>query len=117
MTLRIYRKTFRRFTDPTLSLRRCFLSMKKDDMQMMHTWIAAVRHLAHELTEAGTLVTDDDAIIVLTLGLPPTYENFVITLDVTPDEQLTLDLIITHLLNEESRQLMANGAESHHDCK
>jgi hypothetical protein len=47
--------------------------------------------------------------------LPPTYENFVIILDATPDEQLMLDLVITHLLNEESRQLMANGAESHDD--
>jgi gag-polypeptide of LTR copia-type len=76
--------------------------MKKGDMQTMHTWIAAVRHLAHEFTEAGTTVTDDDTIIVLMLGLPLTYENFVITLDVTPDEQLTLDLVITRLLNEES---------------
>jgi gag-polypeptide of LTR copia-type len=76
--------------------------MKKSDTQTMHTWIAAVRHLAQELTEAGTTVTDDDTIIVLMLGLPLTYKNFVITLDVTPDEQLTLDLVITRLLNEES---------------
>jgi len=32
------------------------------------------------------------------------YNNFVVTLDLTPPENLTVDYVITRLLNEESRQ-------------
>ena len=94
-----------------LSLRRRFLSMSKDESKSMRTWIAKVRHLAHELTENGTEVTDDDIIIALTLGLPPAYDNFIVTLDATPDGELTLDLVIAHLLNEESHQHMTSSIE------
>ncbi|KAJ7915701.1 hypothetical protein B0H13DRAFT_2324094 [Mycena leptocephala] len=38
-------------------------------------------------------------------GLPPTYDNFVVSLDSTPPDDLTLDYVITRLLNEEARQL------------
>jgi gag-polypeptide of LTR copia-type len=92
-----------------LLLRRQFLSMKQDELKSMHSWIATVRHLAQQLTKAGTEVMDDDITIALTLGLPPSYENFVVMLDATPDDQLTLDHIITCFFNEESHHQMASG--------
>jgi len=48
-------------------------------------------------------VTDEDMILVLTMGLPANYENFVMVLDSTPPEIFTLQYVITRLLNEESR--------------
>ena len=91
-----------------LSLKQHFLSMQKDEAQPMHAWIAAMQSIIHELADAGTEVSEDDIIIILTLGLPPSYKNFVITLDATPNNQFTLDLIITCLLNEESYQTMVD---------
>ena len=89
--------------------------MQKDEAQPMHAWIAAMQSIIHELADAGTEVSEDDIIIILTLGLPPSYKNFVITLDATPNNQFTLDLIITHLLNEESRQVMVDMDNMHND--
>ena len=91
-----------------LSLKPHFLSMQKDKVQPMHAWIAAMQNVVHELADASTEVSEDNIIIILTLGLPPSYENFVIMLDTPPDNQFTLDLVITHLLNEESHQKMVD---------
>ncbi len=38
------------------------------------------------------------------MGLPSSYERFIITLDSTPPANLTLDYVINRLLNEESGQ-------------
>ena len=70
----------------------------------MSHWIAVVKQVAYQLTEIGATASDEDIIVALTLGLPNSYENFVVTLDSTPFDQLTLDYITMRLLNEESRQ-------------
>ena len=75
-----------------LSLKQCFLSMRKEEAQPMHAWIAAVQSVIHKLADTSTEVLEDNIIIILTLGLPPSCKNFVITLDATPDNQFTLDL-------------------------
>jgi hypothetical protein len=46
---------------------------------------------------------DEDLILVLTMGLPTNYNTFVILLDATPPDELTLNNVITQLLNQESR--------------
>jgi hypothetical protein len=68
----------------------------------MQNFISEAHCIALQLTEIGIAVDDEDIILVLTRGLPSTYENFVITLDSTPTSQLTLDYIISCLLNEEA---------------
>ena len=68
--------------------------MWKDEAQPMCAWITAIQSVLHELADAGTEVLEDDIIVILSLGLPPTYENVVIMLDTTPNNQFTLDLII-----------------------
>ena len=45
-------------------------------------------------------VTDEDQILALTMGLDVSYEPFVISLDSTQLELLTLDYIIHCLLNK-----------------
>jgi len=78
--------------------------MTKDPNKLMSHWIAAVKQVAYQLTDIGTTTSDKDIIIALKLGLPNSYKNFVVTLDSTPFDQLTLDYVTMRLLNEESRQ-------------
>ncbi len=47
---------------------------------------------------------DEDHILVITSSLPPSFEHFVVTLDATPESELTLELVHHCLLNEDSRQ-------------
>lgn len=70
----------------------------------MQSWVAEVRHAAHQLKDAKAEATDEDIILVLTQGLPITFENFVVSLDTTASSDLTLNYIISCLLNEEARQ-------------
>ncbi|KAF9559390.1 hypothetical protein CPC08DRAFT_637894, partial [Agrocybe pediades] len=57
------------------------------------------------LDQAGIAVTDQDKILALTMGLPPSYDAVIINFDSTPSDQLTLNHVISRLLNEEVRQL------------
>ena len=57
--------------------------------------------MAFQLMEIGVTITDEDQILALTMGLDVSYKSFVISLDGTQPELLTLDYIIHHLLNED----------------
>ncbi|KDQ55340.1 hypothetical protein JAAARDRAFT_110450, partial [Jaapia argillacea MUCL 33604] len=87
-----------------LALRRRFLTAAKKDSQSMVSWIADVRRNAFKLEDIGVKVEDKDLILVLTMGLPPAYETFVVSLDSTPPDDLILEFVIARLLNEEARQ-------------
>jgi hypothetical protein len=87
-----------------LSLRRRFITMKKGDKQSIQSWVADVRRVAFQLSEIDSTVPDEDIILVLTAGLPPSYESFIISLDAVSPDLLTLDFVISRLLNEEARQ-------------
>jgi hypothetical protein len=68
----------------------------------MLAWIGQVKAgMAFQLMEIGVAVTDEDQILVLTMGLDVSYEPFIISLDSTQPELLTLDYVIHHLLNED----------------
>lgn len=45
--------------------------------------------------------TEEDTILALTMGLDKPYKSFIISLDTTPPEQLTLEHVISCMLNEE----------------
>lgn len=87
-----------------LSLRRRFITMKKGDTQSIQSWIADIRRVAFQLSEIDVSVPDEDIILVLTAGLPPSYDSFIISLDAVSPDLLTLDFVISRLLNEEARQ-------------
>ena len=87
-----------------LSLRRCFITMKKGDTQSIQSWVADVRRVAFQLSEIDVTVPDEDVILVLTAGLPSSYESFIISLDAVSPSSLTLDFVVSRLLNEEARQ-------------
>ncbi|KAF9552652.1 hypothetical protein CPC08DRAFT_615802, partial [Agrocybe pediades] len=66
----------------------------------MQAWIGQVQGLAFRLEQAGIAVTDQDKILALTMGLPPSYDAVIINFDSTPSDQLTLNHVISRLLNE-----------------
>ena len=87
-----------------IALCRKFLWLSKAEDQPMLSWIANVHHTTFCLGEIGVKVSDEDLVLVLMQGLPPSYENFVVILGATNTTQLTSEHVITQLLNEEARQ-------------
>jgi hypothetical protein len=87
-----------------LTVRRQFWKLEKGDGGVQ-AFISNARRLANHLIEIGVTVDDEDIILVLTGGLPSSYENFVVSLDSTPPSELTLEYVVTRLLNEEACQL------------
>src|ERR1700737_3342651 len=85
-------------------MRQKFFYMVMDEEKSMEAWIASVRDIAHRLEAANFEVKDIDLIIALTQGLPDCYDPFIVSLDATPIDQLNIDSVIAHLLNEESHQ-------------
>ena len=70
----------------------------------MEAWIGRIQTLVLRMEHAGIDVTAQDQILALTMGLPPSYDAVIINFDATPPEQLTVNHVITRLLNEETRQ-------------
>ena len=64
-----------------MSLRQKFNTMTKHADQSMSSWIADVQQAAFRLNEVGYTATDEDKILVLTQGLPPSYDPLIISLD------------------------------------
>ena len=94
----------------SLALRRKFLTLKKTPSETMQAWIGQIQALGFRLEQAGIAVSDQDKILALTMGLPPSYDAVIINFDSTPSDQLTLSHVISRLLNEEVRQ--ASGQPS-----
>jgi hypothetical protein len=88
-----------------LAMHQKFFYMVMDEEKSMEAWIASVWDIAHRLEAADFEVMDIDLIIALTWRLPDQYDLFIISLDTTPIDQLSVDSIITCLLNEEFCQL------------
>lgn len=87
-----------------LQLRRNFITATMKQDQSMEAWIGEVRSLAHRLKAIDVKVSDEDIIVVLTAGLPSSYTTIIISFDAIDADKLTLDFVITRLLNEEGRQ-------------
>lgn len=87
-----------------MAFRRRFFYMRMSEGQSMASWISDVRRATFLLTEVGAKIDDEDTMLVLTNGLPSSYETLVVNLDTTPESTLTLDYVIQRLLNEESHQ-------------
>lgn len=88
----------------SLALRRKFLTSKKGRNQLISNWIAEIEYMAFNMELVDIEVSDQDKILALTLGLPPSYESLIISFDGTSPDQLTLENVMVRLLNEENRQ-------------
>ena len=78
----------------------------------MVSWISDIKNAAFQLEAAGVTILDEDVILALTEGLPESYSTLIVTLDSIPADSLTLDIVITCLLNEEVHQVQAAKSES-----
>ena len=87
-----------------LALRRKFLMGTKSGGESMQAWIGRVKAMAFELVDIGVEVSDEDIILALTMGLDGSYDSFIVSLDATPTDQLTLEHVIHRMLNEETRR-------------
>ena len=67
----------------------------------MSAWVGRVKAMSHRLEDVRVEVSDEDTILVLTMGLNKSYDSFIISLDTTPADQLTLEHVILWMLNEE----------------
>ena len=86
-----------------LALRRQFSRLVKDTKESMVAWIGRVKSFAFGLENVGVNISDEDCILALTNGLNSLYNAFVILLDVTAVDQLTLAQVTDRLLNEKVR--------------
>jgi hypothetical protein len=88
-----------------------FLRVKKLDSETMEDWIGCVQSMVLRMEYTGIVVTDQDKILAFTMGLPTTYKTVVINIDATSPNALTVEHVISRLLNEETRQQSNTDAD------
>jgi len=81
------------------SMMRRFVNAVKPTEQSMSAWVAEVRHRAFVLAQNAADVTDQWTILALTNGLDESYHATVESLDSVDPELLTVDYVVTRLLN------------------
>ncbi|PBK83323.1 hypothetical protein ARMGADRAFT_945224, partial [Armillaria gallica] len=72
----------------------------------IQSWVGEICGQAFTMQMSGIEVSDQDVILALTLGLPSSYDTVIIHFNATPPDQLTIDHVITQLLNDETCQSM-----------
>lgn len=98
-----------------LQLRRHFITATMNEGQTMESWIGEVRTRARRLENIEVKVSDEDIIVVLTAGLPTFYTPVIISFDAIETDKLTVDFVITRLLNEEARQASSSIVKKEDD--
>ena len=88
-----------------LAAMRKFSRMEKRPEQSITSWVGDVKAQAYLMKDIGIKLPDLLTIVVLTSGLPPEYDSVIVALDAVKPDELTLDLAIARLLNEEERHL------------
>jgi hypothetical protein len=87
-----------------LALRRRFSRLTKSGEETMSAWVGRVKKLSFKLEDIGVNISDEDRILALTNGLDNSYEPFIISLDSTSADQISLEYVVDRLLNEEVRR-------------
>jgi len=87
-----------------LAMRRRFINANMKPDESMASWIGRVKGMGFELEAVEVTITEEDLILVLTNGLPVSYEPFVIALDAANPADITLSNVVARLANEEGRQ-------------
>lgn len=50
----------------------------------MQSWVAAIHHVTFQLEEIQVNIPNEDIILVLTAGLPSSYEALIVSFDLLP---------------------------------
>ena len=95
-----------------LRLRRELHHIVKSSSESVQSYVARLRRVCVDLMAVGVRVTDDESIPALLAGLPAAYEMVVTVIESSEDE-LTLEEVVTKLLNTEARVARDEPAEAH----
>ena len=88
-----------------LTAMRKFSCMEKHLEQSTTLWVGDVKAQAHLMKDIRIELPDLLTIVILTSGLPHKYDSVVVTLNAVKPNELTLELAISQLLNEEECHL------------
>lgn len=67
----------------------------------MCAWTNSICELTCKITDLGGTVSNDEIIVVLTNKLPDSYQLLIVLLALVDEMNLTVNYVITHLVNEE----------------
>ena len=84
-----------------LTLRRRFFRMVMQPNESAMAWIARVRAQAFELSQTPYPVIDIDIILVITDGLPPSFNPVVTALDALTTSELTIKNVQTRVISHQ----------------
>ena len=70
--------------------------------KLITAWTSHVKGMTFDLEDIGRIVTDENIIVVLIIGLETKYDHFVALIDAMPTQQLMVDYVVTRMLNEEA---------------
>ena len=88
--------------------------MKKHLEQSIMSWVGDVKAQVHLMKDIEIKLADLLTIVVLTSSLPHEYNSVIVALDAVKPDELTLELAISQLLNEEECHL---SRKQHDDYK
>ena len=88
-----------------LAAMRKFSHMEKRLEQSITSWVGDVKAQAHLMKDIRIELPDLLTIVILTSSLPCEYDSVVVALDAVKPDELTLELAISQLLNEEEHHL------------
>ena len=67
----------------------------------MSAQVGHMKTMLHRLRDIKVNLSDEDTILALVMGLDKSYDLFIISLDTTQPKQLTLEHVISCMLNKE----------------
>ena len=79
-----------------------FLMVAKMADELITAWTSHVKGMAFDLEDIGGTATEEDVVVVLTMGLGKEYDHFVASIDAMATQEFTVDYIVTRMLNEET---------------
>ena len=78
-----------------------FLTAAKTNDELITVWTIHVKGMTFDLEDIGGTITDEDIIVILTICLGMGYDHFMALIDAMLTQQLTVDYMVTMMLNEE----------------
>ena len=83
------------------------LNLKFDCCKNVQDFLNKVSTIEMQLSVMGASIPEDELAVMVLMKLPESYQPLVVTLESLESEKLTMDLVSSRLLQEESRQAMA----------
>jgi hypothetical protein len=94
-----------------LFLRRRFFTIKMQEGDDMLVHINMVKALADQLRSIEVNITQEDVYMVLFMSLPPSFDNFVTSLESMSTKDVHFQFIIPRLLHEVSKKTKCESSE------